>query len=148
MANQVTRKRLSEFNDIVDSARLWAQASPDIRAIGLAGSWAADRARMDSDVDLVVLTHDKEAYVADAAWVSLATGIQTRIVNSKAWGPLTERRVRLPSGFEIEYGFAPTSWAEVAPIDQGSASVIKDGFRILYDPDNLLSRLVTIVIGQ
>jgi uncharacterized protein len=97
---------------------------------------------MDSDMDLVVLTDDVAAYVSAATWVNAATNTQAPVVLTRAWGPLTERRVLLPSGFEVEYGFAPKSWADVTPVDQGSASVVTDGFRILYDPDDLLTLLV------
>ena len=66
---------------------------------------------MDSDADPVVLTDTKNAYVTIATWVNKGAG---RIIWTGEWGPLTERRVVLPSGFEVEYRFAPTSW-EMSP---------------------------------
>jgi hypothetical protein len=103
---------------------------------------------MGSDVDLVVLTNCMDIYVTSAIWIDEATDGQARIMRTRKWGPLTERRVRLPSGLEIEFGFAPTSWADIVPVDAGTASVISDGFRIVYDPDGLLTRLVDAVRRQ
>src|SRR6202012_3270690 len=101
---------------------------------GLAGSWARDEPRMTSDVNLVVLTDDVAPYVADTDWVLAAVGQVGRIVRTQAWGPLVERRVELPSGFLVEFGFAPTSWAGVDPLDAGTARVVADGFTVLDDP--------------
>jgi hypothetical protein len=97
---------------------------------------------MDSDADVVVLTNRKETYVTSKGWIEAAAGQQARIVSTREWGPLTERRVVLASGFEIDFGFAPTSWADTAPVDPGTARVVSDGFRILHDPDGLLARLI------
>ena len=100
---------------------------------------------MASDVDLVVLTERPELYVGATDWVEAATGRPGQIIRTKAWGPLTERRVRLASGFLVEYGFAPAAWADVAPLDEGTARVVTDGFSVLYDPAGLLGRLVDAV---
>jgi hypothetical protein len=100
---------------------------------------------MDSDVDLIVLTVDKDAYLTNVAWIGEAAGDQARSLRTGEWGPLTELRVVLPSGLEIEYGFAPTRWAGVAPLDTGTASVVTGGLRILHDPDGLLAALLRAV---
>ena len=116
-----------------------------MRALGLVGSWARDAATLASDVDLVVLTERSELYMSAADWIEVASGRPGRIIRTKAWGPLTERRVELASGFEVEFGFAPPSWAEVDPLDQGTAQVVADGFAVLYDPMGLLGRLADAV---
>ncbi len=68
-------------------------------------------------------------------------------MRTQAWGPLTERRVQLASGLVVEWGFAPRSWADVAPLDDGTARVVADGFAVLYDPFGLLEGLVAAVRG-
>ena len=127
------------------SVTAWALTRADIQALGLAGSWAREAATMASDVDLVVVTERPELYAGATDWVEAATGRPGQIVRTKAWGPLTERRVQLASGFLIEYGFAPPSWADVVPLDEGTARVVADGFSVLYDPVGRLSRLVDAV---
>ena len=146
VSGEVTAERRAEFENVVISTTQWAQGTSDVRAVGLAGSWARDDPRVDSDIDLVVLTDRTDHYVARAAWVSEAAGDNARVIGTRRWGPLTERRVALPSGLEIEFGFAPASWADTSALDPGTATVISDGFRILYDPDGLLDQLVDVVL--
>ena len=83
---------------------------------------------MASEIDLVVLTDDVEAFIVAADWIRAATGQPGLIVRSKAWGPVNERRVELGSGLLVEYGFAPTSWASTDPLDTGTAQVVAHGF--------------------
>jgi hypothetical protein len=123
----------------------WASRRADVRALGLAGSWARDEATMDSDVDLVILSERPELYAGVTDWIEPATGQPGHIVRTKAWGPVTERRVQLASGLLVEYGFAPPTWADVSPVDEGTARVVADGFSVLYDPVGLLTRLVHAV---
>jgi hypothetical protein len=144
----LTPGRQLEFDEVVESSVGWATAQPAILALALVGSWARHEATMASDIDLVVLTHDMEPYVGHSDWIRDATGRHGRIVRSKAWGPMSERRVELLSGPLVEYGFAPASWASIKPVDEGSATVVADGFRILYDPDGALDRLATAVARQ
>ncbi len=143
--DQVTRERIAELDTVLALTTGWAQARPDIRAVGLVGSWARGQARMDSDADLTVLTNCHDIYVTDTTWIGEAAGTAAVLKWTKQWGSLTERRVALPSGFEIEYGFAPTSWANIEPLDGGTASVVSEGLCIVYDPDGLLARIVVVL---
>lgn len=144
----ITPRRRAEYAEILRCTTRWASTRPDIRAVGLAGSWARGKENMSSDIDLVVLTLEPESYVLDSRWVSEATGRpgQARIVRTRKWGPLTERRVQLPSGLLVEYGFAPLTWARTDSLDPGTAGVVADGFEVLFDPDRALARLVTRVL--
>ena len=100
---------------------------------------------MGPDVDFTVLTNDMDAYVTGVAWVEDVAGFRAHLIGTRQWGP-TERRVMLlPSGFEVEFGFAPPSWADTAPLEEGTAVVVADGMRILHDPDGLLGRLAATV---
>lgn len=90
-------------------------------------------------MDLVVLTTAKAGYLDDESWVLELGGL--RVVQTRQWGPLTERRVVLPSGLEVEAGFAPPSWAATGPVEPGTLRVVRDGMRIIHDPRGLLARL-------
>ncbi len=108
----------------------------------MVGSWSwarGDDARMDSDVDLVLLTDAEQSYLGDEWWVAELGGL--RIVKTGRWGPLTERRFVLPSGLEVEVGIASTAWSATVPVDWGTRRVVEDGMRIIHDPDQVLSRL-------
>jgi uncharacterized protein len=136
----VTEERAAEVGRLLERVRTWAMERTDVAAVGLAGSWARGEAGMDSDVDFVILTGEPYLYLEGEGWVRDLGG--TRIVKTQAWGPMTERRFVLPDGLEVEAGIAPPSWAATDPVDPGTRNVVRDGFRILHDPEGLLARLV------
>ena len=109
----------------------WAPERRDILGAGLAGS------------KLILLVDDVTAYTQHADWIH-ALGA-TRIVRTERQGPLTERRLALPSGLELEVGIVEPSWASVVPLDPETRRVVENGFRILHDPHRLLRSLVAAV---
>ena len=129
-------ERIAEVRELLARVREWAARRPEVAAVALVGSWAHDDARMDSDVDLVLLTDAQQSYVRDEHWVAELGGV--RIVKTARWGPLTERRFVLPTGLEVEVGIAPTAWAATDPVDQGTRRVVEDGMYIIHDPCELL----------
>jgi uncharacterized protein len=141
----LTPDRRAEYDNVLASSLGWATADPRVRGLALVGSWARGEATMASDIDLVVLTDDVEAFIATADWIRSATGQDGLIVRSKAWGPVNERRVELASGLLVEYGFAPVTWASTDPLDTGTAQVVAHGFRLLYDPEEMLRGVATAV---
>jgi RimJ/RimL family protein N-acetyltransferase len=115
----------------------WARERAAVRALGLVGSRARGTARPGSDVDLVVL--------ADAP-VPLGE-LGGRLVDTRPRGVLTEHRLALDEGLELDIGVAPTSWASLAPLDAGTARIARDGLRVLHDPDGLLGALAAAAPG-
>lgn len=118
----------------------WAPRNEDIRAVLLVGSWARHNARLDSDVDLILLTDAVERYL-EGGDLLRATGAEC-VIRAQNWGAIEERRLRLISGLEIEVGIGAPSWASVQPIDEGTRRVVMDGAHVLYDPDDLAGRLL------
>ncbi len=135
--------RRDQVEQVLDRARRWAMGRADVVAVALVGSWARDAARPDSDVDLVVLTTDQAPYLDRDDWIGGL--VADRLVMTRSWGPLTERRLVLPSGLEVEVGIAPPSWAAADPVDEGTHQVITDGVRVLHDPEGLLATLIAAV---
>jgi uncharacterized protein len=134
--------RTAEVAEVAARVVRWALDRPDVRAVGMVGSWARGDARPDSDVDLVVLADDP-ARLCGGEWAPAVLPGAVDVAR-RVWGPLLERRFRLPGGLEVEFGLAPVSWAAV-PVDEGTAHVVADGLRVLLDPDGLLTRLVEAV---
>jgi uncharacterized protein len=141
----VTPDRASEYRRIIGSVAAWAVGQRDIVGVAVVGSWPRNEARMDSDVDLLVVTDDKEPYLSDGSWVAAAVGGPARFVRTQDWGPLTEWRVALRSGLEVEFDFVPRSWANADPVDTGTARVVGDGCSPLVDPEGVLARLMAAV---
>jgi uncharacterized protein len=141
----VTGQRKAEYDQICGAVIAWATSRPSIRGVAVVGSWARFEARMDSDIDLVVLTVDGNRYLTQDEWVAEAVGQPGEIVRTRAWGPLTERRVRLSTGLDVEFGFAEPEWAAVGPVDSGTAAVVREGCLILVDPHHLFKNLTEAV---
>lgn len=136
----VTEERTNEVGALIARLDGWARGRPEVVAVGLVGSWARGEARMDSDLDVVLLAENREPFVRDDAWVHALGG--TGLVRTRGWGPVTERRFVLPSGFEVELGVAPPTWAATDPVDRGTRRVVTGGMSIVYDPEGLLARLM------
>lgn len=111
----------------------WASGRREILGAGVA----------DSGSRLILLVEDAAAYTQRADWIH-ALGA-TRIVRTERFGPLTERRLALPSGVEVEVGIVEPAWASVVPLDPLTREVVEAGFRILHDPHGLLRSLVSTV---
>ena len=135
-------ERRHEVESVLERAASWAAARDDVAAVALVGSWARDAAGQDSDVDLVVLTDEPDAYTESEDWIEeLAPGAS--LVRTEDWVAIVERRLLLPSGLEVEVGFGRPSWAATARVDSGTRRVVDDGLHAVYDPRGLLAALVS-----
>ena len=120
----------------------WAEAEPRVRAIALVGSHARGTARADSDIDLVILATDPDAFLSDTAWAR-RFGHPDRM-GREDWGGVISVRVFYDFA-EVEFGFARLSWAQTSPIDPGTRDVVMGGLQTLYDPDSVLGDLLTAI---
>jgi predicted nucleotidyltransferase len=145
LGDVVTDERRQEYTEVCNSVVVWARGRADIIGVAVVGSWARSEPRMDSDIDLVILTTDKAAFTLNEDWVSVAVSQPAELVRTQEWGPLTERRIRVASGLEIEFGFASPNWAETDPVDPGTARVVSDGCTPILDPGELLHKLIHAV---
>ena len=109
----------------------WAAGRRDVLGAGLSGS------------RFILVVEDVTAYTQRADWVAELGA--TRIVRTRRWGPLTERRLQLAEGRELAVGIVGQSWAAVVPLDPGTRRVVEEGFRILHDPHGLLETLTSAV---
>lgn len=144
----LTDDRRSQFQRLGNAIRTWAAACDDVVAIALVGSWVHDAARMDSDIDVVVVTPEPDRFVTSQAWLSDAVGEPATLIRTADWGALTERRVRTASGVEVEFGVVRPSWAATDPVDPGTHRVVSDGCLVWYDPGGLIATLIGVVSGE
>ncbi|GAB3566926.1 hypothetical protein GCM10027344_28880 [Spelaeicoccus albus] len=98
---------------------------------------------MSSDVDLVFLTDDVEKHLESLDFVSAIVAPRSTLVRSAQWGPMHERRVRQPGGLVVEFGITTCAWMD-QPVDPGTARVVADGCKILYDQDLVSAALVSL----
>jgi uncharacterized protein len=134
---------------ILAVVKKWAKAQNEIRGLALVGSRARNAACPDSDIDLILLVRDTQSF-RDPAWLA-AIDWSTARVRATRWsdeeyGAVWSRRMWLVPEGELELSFARTTWADTSPVDPGTARVVQDGCRILYDTDGLLERLIKAAI--
>jgi len=150
MGGQLLADNRDRVLEILETVTDWARLQEDIRGIALVGSHARGAARPDSDIDLVLLSKDPNRF-RDAAWLRNVgpsrPDIHLRKWTDEEYGAVWSRRAWFKPDCEVEFAFAPLSWADVSPVDHGTARVVSDGCRILYDPDGLLKRL-TLALGS
>ncbi len=141
----VTDERQREYIEVCGAVVNWARGRPDICGVAVVGSWARAEPRMDSDIDLVILTNDKPVYLARDDWAPAAVAQPAELIKTREWGPLTERRISVGSRLEIEFGFAPPSWAETDPLDPGTAYVVSNGCIPILDHGELFEKVIEVV---
>lgn len=123
-------------NTLINAVVNWAQDRPDILGIALVGSHARGEARIDSDIDLVLLASDPQQYIDQPAWVEAFGEIAS--INTEDWGLVTSLRVFYQDGAEVEFGMTTTEWAS-EPIDEGTRGVMENGMQVLLDKLGLLA---------
>lgn len=133
---------------ILETVTHWAMAVAEIRGLALVGSHARNTAGPDSDIDLVLLAENPNGF-RDAAWLTAIewsrADVRAMKWSDEEYGVVWCRRIWFEPQGEVEFAFAPLSWANPSPVDKGTRRVVSDGLRALYDPDGLLKRLALAV---
>lgn len=61
------------------------------------------------------------------------------------WGPyLTSLRIFYNNELEVEYGVVTNEWVK-EPLDKGTKNVVENGFKILFDKENVFSSVVKYI---
>jgi len=124
----------------------WAVNSPHILATALVGSYAQGTARLDSDIDIMVITSNPEFFRQETQWIYEIgwdqLGLSIAGWKDAEYGLVRSRHVLLSNGLEVEFSFGLPQWAAIDPIDAGTKQVILDGCWILLDPTGLLNQLL------
>ena len=140
------RNHIERTETIIQAVLVWAVTRNTIRAVALVGSRARGDATPNSDIDLVLMVVDPESFRADQSWLNAINwkpmGLWPSTWRDAQYGDLWSRHVCLGDGCEVEFGFAPLSWANCSPLKPGAKRVVSNGCRSLYDPDALLARLM------
>ncbi len=114
----------------------WAAARPDIQAVALVGSYARNAATDRSDVDLVIIADQPDAYVRERRWMEEFGPVLRHQI--EVYGLLMSLRAWYANGIEVEFGWTGERWAAV-PLDSGTREVIAGGLRVLFERRRLLS---------
>ena len=129
----------NKFERLIDQVKSWGGDRSDISAILLVGSHARGQARVDSDVDLVIISTCPESYFLDRPWLEDFGPVLKSEVED--WGLVQSLRVWFKNGLEVEFGFTTQKWITL-PLDAGTAQVLRDGFIFLVDKAGYASVII------
>jgi predicted nucleotidyltransferase len=130
-------KMMKFSQTFLDKVKQWAETNPDIIGVALVGSYARNEARVDSDLDLILLASQPQNFINEPEWIKIFGLVKSYEVED--WGLVTSLRVYYEDGLEIEFGLTSSEWVDL-PIDEGTGKVISDGMQILLDKEGLLGR--------
>jgi len=129
----------NKADNFIEEMAQWAATQSDIQALALVGSYARGTARKDSDIDLILITDEPDDYINDNQWIQQFGIIKKKQIEH--YGLVTSVRVWYGNGLEVEFGITDQRWAAL-PIDPGTRLVIINGFRVLFERDNIISHLL------
>lgn len=119
----------------------WAKCDNRVVAALVCGSHARNRAHADSDLDFILIAPEPISLLDNRAW--LGSFGRADVVRDEDWGLVQSIRAYYGT-LEVEFGIAGLEWAQ-PPIDSGTARVMLEPTRILYDPEHLLERAIAEV---
>jgi predicted nucleotidyltransferase len=139
----------AEADVIVSAVSSWAIKRGDIRAMALVGSRARGNQGQASDIDLLLLSDRAHEYRHSQEWLTeidfRGSGYRLKSSESANYGVVWSRHIHLLPPAEVELTFAECCWAQTEPVDGGTRSVVKDAFKIIFDKDRMLLKLVAAV---
>lgn len=130
------------FENFINQTINWATNETLINSIILIGSYVRGTQKADSDIDLVVVTSDKQHYIDNPSIFNYYGEIERS--NIEFYGECTSVRIWYKSGLEVEFGIVTSMWVN-KPLDHGTLQALTDGYRILIDKNELFLPITSIV---
>lgn len=132
--------------EVIDNVVAWSRHDTRVLAVALCGSYARGKQRPDSDIDVCILTAAPATLLEDRDWID-DVGPDARVVGTLEDYNLVQSLRVFYGETEVEFGITDAAWAEL-PIDADTAAVIRDGLKILYDPEGRLQAAVAYCAGR
>ena len=117
----------------------WVSTQTDIIALILVGSCATGTDTSPSDIDLVLITRNPQAYIRSSTWVQVFGCIERE--QTEHYGKLTSLRVFYSNGPEVEFGITDENWIAL-PLDIGTLCVLRKGSKVLFERDTSISETI------
>ena len=119
----------------------WAKKEELIESIIVVGSYARGTYKVTSDIDLIIITSDKEKMLKNQTFINLFGEIKKSQI--EYYGACTSIRVWYKDGKEVEFGIVSTSWIE-KPLDKGTIKVLRDGFKVVIDKKGYFKNIIIV----
>lgn len=126
------------FEKFIRNVEEWSKREPHIESVIVVGSYARGTNKDTSDIDLCIITSNKEAMVENQDFVKVFGDIEKK--QTEYYGACTSIRVWYKDGREIEFGIVEPSWIEI-PLDAGTYKVLSNGYKVITDKKHYFSNL-------
>ncbi len=121
------------ISHFINQVKKWSNEMNDIDAVLLVGSYARGDEKAQSDVDLVMITTNKEKYLQQRFFDVFGTVKNYQI---EYYGRVTSIRVWYEQNqLEVEFGITTPIWIK-KPLDDGTKRVLFDVYKIIVDKKN------------
>ena len=107
----------------------------------MVGSYAKGTYIETSDIDLVIITSNKEEMLKNQEFINLFGDVNKSQI--EYYGACTSIRVWYMDGKEVEIGIVDLTWIE-KPLDKGTKKVLNDGFKVIIDKKNNFKDLTIV----
>lgn len=128
------------MENLIQTIKAYAKNDAHIRSVLIVGSYARSANKEDSDLDLVIMTTNKQEMVEKPNFVNRFGKVIKQ--QTEYYGACTSIRIWYEDGKETEFGLVEPSWISL-PLDKGTEKVLSDGYQIIIDKDQSLD-LVSI----
>ena len=133
----------AKYDAIIQNFISYLKTCEDFRAAAIIGSRARVETPADefSDLDILILSNDPDKHIDNTEWLSEIGEVYITFVETLPLGNGKERRVMFSGALDVDFAIVKASQAEVMFSNPEIISVFRNGFKILFDKDDLFSHL-------
>ena len=121
------KNKLKKF---IKDIEAWVEKDTHIESIIIVGSYARGTNKETSDIDLCIITTNKDEMIEKQDFVKIFGEFEKK--QTEYYGACTSIRVWYKDGLEVEFGIVEPSWIAM-PLDDGTHKVLSDGYKVIID---------------
>ena len=114
----------------INEIKQWGTENTNIKSIIIVGSYARGTNKATSDIDLIIITTNKDEMLNNQNFIELFGEVER--TQTEYYGACTSVRVWYKNGSEVEFGLVTPDWI-AQPLDKGTYRVLSDGYNIIID---------------
>lgn len=119
---------------LLENFKEWSEQQTHIKGVAVVGSFARGDFHSNSDVDLTIISTNKELTLDNIKNDFNLDNIESSTLEE--WGILTSLRIFYGNGLEVEYGVVTDQWVK-EPMDEGTKNVVKNGFKVVTEKEDI-----------
>ncbi len=138
-----------EASTLIERLARWARRRNDVHVLMVVGSQARSDHAADefSDVDVILTVDDPEVFLGRSEWLGEIGPVIADVVESTAFGGMSERRVLFASGRDVDFSIVPVDMMRLLG-DFKSLAEVRElfgrGVRLLVDKVGIADEIATI----